>query len=41
MELFTQLNQDGTTISQVAHSEVNAAYGRRVIELRDGWIAKT
>ena len=41
MELFTQLNQDGTTISQVAHSEVNAAYGRRVIELRDGWIVKT
>jgi len=41
MELFTQLNQDGTTIIQVTHSEVNAAYGRRVIELRDGWIVKS
>ena len=38
MELFTKLNQDGTTIIQVTHSEVNAAYGRRVIQLRDGWI---
>jgi ABC-type lipoprotein export system ATPase subunit len=40
MELFTQLNQDGTTIIQVTHSEANAAYGRRVIELRDGWVVK-
>ena len=39
-ELFTQLNQDGTTIIQVTHSEANAAYGRRVIELRDGWVVK-
>ena len=40
MELFTKLNQDGTTIIQVTHSEVNASYGRRVIQLRDGWIVK-
>lgn len=38
MELFTRLNQAGTTIVQVTHSEVNAGYGRRVIRLRDGWL---
>lgn len=40
MDLFTQLNQDGTTIIQVTHSEANAAYGGRVIQLRDGWVVK-
>jgi ABC-type lipoprotein export system ATPase subunit len=40
MELFTQLNQGGKTIIQVTHSEANAAYGRWVIELRDGWVVK-
>ncbi len=39
MELFKRLNADGTTIVQVTHSEANAAYGHRVINLRDGWIA--
>ncbi|MDE3053916.1 MAG: ABC transporter ATP-binding protein [Gemmatimonadota bacterium] len=38
MELFTKLNKQGTTIVQVTHSEVNAAYGNRIINLRDGWI---
>ena len=38
MELFQQLNTDGTTIIQVTHSEVNASYGRRVIKLEDGWV---
>ena len=38
MELFKKLNEEGTTIIQVTHSEVNASYGRRVIELRDGWV---
>jgi putative ABC transport system ATP-binding protein len=38
MELFRQLNQQGTTIIQVTHSETNAAYGTRVIRLRDGFI---
>jgi ABC-type lipoprotein export system ATPase subunit len=38
MELFRQLNQQGTTIIQVTHSETNAAYGGRVIRLRDGFI---
>jgi len=38
MELFRQLNQQGTTIIQVTHSETNAAFGSRVIRLRDGFI---
>jgi putative ABC transport system ATP-binding protein len=38
MELFRKLNEAGTTIVQVTHSEANAAYGSRVIQLRDGWI---
>jgi len=40
MELFRDLNQQGTTIVQVTHSEANAAYGSRTIELRDGWLVK-
>lgn len=39
MELFTKLNAEGTTIVQVTHSDVNAAYGSRIIQLRDGWLA--
>jgi putative ABC transport system ATP-binding protein len=39
MELFTRLNEEGTTIVQVTHSEANAAYGRRIVKLRDGWMA--
>ena len=39
MELFKKLNDEGTTIVQVTHSETNAAYGHRIIQLRDGWIA--
>src|SRR5271156_394733 len=38
MELFRELNQQGTTIVQVTHSEANAAYGTRTIQLRDGWL---
>jgi ABC-type lipoprotein export system ATPase subunit len=38
MELFKRLNDAGTTIIQVTHSERNAAYGHRVIEVKDGWI---
>jgi ABC-type lipoprotein export system ATPase subunit len=39
MELFKKLNDAGTTIVQVTHSEANAAYGNRTILLFDGWIA--
>jgi ABC-type lipoprotein export system ATPase subunit len=38
MELFTKLNQEGTTIVQVTHSEENARYGNRIIQLKDGWL---
>jgi ABC-type lipoprotein export system ATPase subunit len=38
MELFTALNKGGTTIIQVTHSEVNAGYGNRIVNLKDGWI---
>src|SRR5689334_4229327 len=38
MEMFKRLNDDGTTIVQVTHSEINAAYGNRIIQLQDGWI---
>jgi putative ABC transport system ATP-binding protein len=40
MELFTKLNNEGTTIVQVTHSEKNAAYGHRTIHLADGWISR-
>jgi putative ABC transport system ATP-binding protein len=38
MELFRRLNRAGTTIIQVTHSEENAAYGGRIIRLKDGWM---
>jgi putative ABC transport system ATP-binding protein len=38
MELFKRLNEEGTTIIQVTHSEANAKYGNRLINLADGWI---
>ena len=36
MQLFKNLNYSGTTIIQVTHSEKNAAYGNRIIQLADG-----
>lgn len=38
MELFKQLNSEGVTIIQVTHSEKNAGYGSRIINLLDGMI---
>lgn len=40
MELFRRLNQQGTTIVQVTHSEENARFGHRVIRLKDGWVVE-
>jgi len=40
MDLFTKLNHAGTTIVQVTHSESNASYGQRIIELRDGRVTQ-
>lgn len=39
MNLFKKLNDEGTTIIQVTHSEENAARGDRIIRLKDGWLA--
>jgi ABC-type lipoprotein export system ATPase subunit len=38
MELFRSLNAAGTTIVQVTHSDENARYGTRIINLKDGWL---
>ncbi len=38
MDIFKQLNKEGVTIMQVTHSEKNAAYGSRIVELLDGRI---
>lgn len=38
MQIFSQLNKEGVTIIQATHSEKNAAYGSRVINLLDGKI---
>jgi len=38
MDLFKQLNEDGATIVMVTHSETNAAYAHRVVQIADGWI---
>jgi ABC-type lipoprotein export system ATPase subunit len=40
MELFKKLNNEGTTIVQVTHNPNWAAYGHRIIKLRDGWMEK-
>lgn len=39
MDLFKQLNeQDKITIVQVTHSDINATYGNRIIQIKDGKI---
>lgn len=38
MELFKELNNEGVAIIQVTHSEKNAAYGSKIINLLDGRI---
>ena len=40
MEMFKRLNDEGTTIGQVTHSETNAGYGNRIVRLEDGWVVK-
>jgi len=41
MQLFTRLNDGGTTIIQVTHSERNATFGKRIIQLKDGWVVSS
>ena len=38
MEILKKLNNEGTTIIQVTHSDEFAKYGSRIIKLKDGWI---
>ena len=38
MQLFRTLNEEGVTVIQVTHSEKNASYGNRIINLLDGRI---
>ena len=38
MDLFKKLHGEGVTIVQVTHSEKNAQYGSRIINLKDGWL---
>ncbi|RZS97767.1 ABC transporter ATP-binding protein [Cecembia calidifontis] len=40
MEVFKELNKEGTTIIQATHSRENADYGNRLIEMLDGKIYK-
>ena len=40
MGLFRDLNNEGTTIIQVTHSEKNAAFSKRIVHLLDGWVEK-
>jgi putative ABC transport system ATP-binding protein len=40
MDLFKRLNREGTTIVQVTHNDKYAAYSRRIIRLKDGWMEK-
>jgi ABC-type lipoprotein export system ATPase subunit len=39
MGLFREMNNEGVTILQVTHSEKNASYGSRIVNLLDGMIA--
>jgi putative ABC transport system ATP-binding protein len=38
MDLLKELNEEGMTIVQVTHSDVNARYAHRIAEMRDGWL---
>ena len=39
MKLMRALNDEGTTIIQVTHDTRVAAFGQRIVELNDGWLA--
>jgi ABC-type lipoprotein export system ATPase subunit len=40
MDLLKELNEEGMTIVQVTHSDVNARYAHRIVEMRDGWLGE-
>lgn len=39
MDLLKELHEEGTTVVLVTHSEANARYAQRILELRDGWLS--
>src|SRR5947209_13608650 len=39
--VFKKLHNEGRTLIQVTHSEENARYGNRIVELKDGWVTGT
>ena len=41
MELLTQLNKEGTTVVMVTHSQHDAGYATRTINLFDGQVVNT
>ena len=41
MEWFKRLNDEGTTIIQVTHSEENASFGSRIIQMVDGKVGRS
>lgn len=40
MKLLKKLNEEGMTIIQVTHSQENAKYGDRIINLKDGYVTE-
>jgi putative ABC transport system ATP-binding protein len=41
MDLLTQLNKEGTTVVMVTHSQHDAGYATRTINLFDGQVVNT
>jgi ABC-type lipoprotein export system ATPase subunit len=41
MQTLARLNEQGVTIVQVTHDEKVAAYSRRIVLLKDGWIVES
>ena len=39
MNLLKGLNNDGTTIVMVTHSDADATYAKRIVRLKDGKLA--
>ena len=40
MQMLKELHEEGTTIIQVTHSELNARYAQRIVHLLDGRIER-
>ena len=40
MELLAELNDDGTTIVMVTHSQRDASYAHRIVNMLDGFLVE-